>query len=510
MFVCGVVRRSLHIRTLSDVETKIRFLNMSQDQEAKLVELVKDFVYDPLGFVRVFFDWGRGVLTGEPGPEKWQAEFLKDVGGHLRGGTKAPLYCAVASGHDVGKTALVAWMILWFLSTRPHPQVVVTANTKTQLETKTWRELAKWHNLALNRHWFEWTASKFYLKAHPETWFASAIPWTKERSEAFAGTHEKYVMMIFDEASAIDDEIWRVASGAMLEPGAIWLAFGNPTRSVGRFRECFPGGKFAHRWKHRVIDSREVGRSNKEEIEKWIQDYGEDSDFVRVRVKGLFPRASSTQFIPEDLVDSAMMATPIMGMFNHSPVVMGVDVARYGDDRSIILVRQGGEIKKIRKIHGIDTMQLVGFVIEEINYFNPAAVFVDAVGMGAGVVDRLRQLGYDVIEVNGAEKALHEDLYHNLRAEMWDSMRTWLKTAYLPKDDDLKADLIGVEYGFDAKNRIQLEKKEDMKKRGLASPDIADALALTFAFPVGIAAHKKAQDWRNLYEAFGPPTAASA
>jgi hypothetical protein len=388
--------------------------------------------------------------------------------------------------------------------------VVVTANTKTQLETKTWRELAKWHKLMLNAHWFEWTASKFYYKQHPSTWFASAVPWSKERSEAFAGTHEKYVLLVFDEASAVDDVIWEVASGAMLEPGAFWLAFGNPTRSIGRFKECFPGGKFAHRWKHTKVDSRDVRRSNKEQIRQWIEDYGEDSDFVRVRVKGIFPRAGSTQFIPEDIVDMAMNAQMVPGSFDYAPVLIGVDVARYGDDRSTILVRQGRWLRKMRKFPGIDTMRLVGHVTEDIRQFNPAAVFVDAVGMGAGVVDRLRQLGYDVIEVNGAEKPLNEDLYRNLRAEMWDKMRDWLKQAYLPKDDELKADLCGIEYGFDEKNRIQLEKKEDMKGRGLSSPDLADALAMTFAFPVSDTAKKKAEDYRMLYQLFGPPSAASA
>jgi hypothetical protein len=475
-------------------------------REDKLIHLASKYVLDPLGFIKVFFPWNTGILKGEIGPEDWQAETLEEIGVWLRGGHKAPLYYAIGSGHDVGKTALVAWVILWFMSTRPHPQIPVTANTKTQLETKTWRELAKWHNLLLNKHWFEWTASKFYYRRNPETWFASAIPWTKERSEAFAGTHEKYVLMIFDEASAIDDEIWKVASGAMLEPGAIWLVFGNPTRSTGRFRECFPGGKFAHRWKHRVVDSRQVRRSNKEQIGEWIQDYGEDSDFVRIRVKGLFPRASSTQFIAEDIVQVAMEAQPIVGLYDHAPLLIGVDVARYGDDKSVIFVRQGGQVKKMRKFHQIDTMKLVGHVTEDIREFKPAATFVDVVGMGAGVVDRLRQLGYDVIEVNGASKALEEKEYHNLRAEMWDSMKKWLKTAYLPKDDELKADLCGLEYGFDEKNRIQLEKKEDMKARGLASPDLGDALALTFAYPVSVSAKDQAEKYRQMYEQFGPPS----
>jgi len=175
------------------------------------------------------------------------------------------------------KTALVAWLIYWFISTRPHPQIVVTSNTKSQLETKTWRELAKWHKLAINSHWFEWTATKFYYKQHPETWFAAAIPWSKERSEAFAGTHEQHVLVIFDEASLVDDSIWETTEGAMTQPGAFWCVFGNPTRNTGRFSECFKKiptplaylpGRFPARLRWPIRTRSNSGST----------DYGEDSD----------------------------------------------------------------------------------------------------------------------------------------------------------------------------------------------------------------------------------------
>lgn len=204
---------------------------------------------DPLRFVETVFPWGEGALADEPGPDEWQRALLGDVRDALTQGG-APLRLAVASGHGVGKTALSAWLILWFLSTRDHPQVVVTANTAAQLRNKTWRELAKWHRLARNRDWFEWSASRFCFRQYPETWFAAAVPWSKDRPESFAGTHERHVCVIFDEASAISEAIWDVTEGAMVSEGALWFAFGNPTRATGRFRECFR--RFRHRWMGRA------------------------------------------------------------------------------------------------------------------------------------------------------------------------------------------------------------------------------------------------------------------
>ena len=455
-----------------------------------LVEAIARFYYDPLGFVYFAFPWEEPgtLLADESGPDDWQANILSVLGGRLEDSAGAneaareALQIAVASGHGVGKTALVAWIILWFISTRPHPNIVVTANTTTQLQTKTWRELAKWHKLARTAPWFEWTATKFYLKDDPETWFAAAIPWSVERSEAFAGTHEEHVLVIFDEASAVANLIWEVVEGAMTTGTCIWIAFGNPTRNTGRFRECW--GKFRHRWITRQVDASTAKKANKAQVDKLIEDYGEDSDFVRIRVRGVFPRAGSNQLIPEDIVYEARQrkAEDCDG----APVILGVDVARFGDDQSVILVRQGTAILDIKRFRGLDTMELSARVAEAHREHHPSAVFIDGVGVGAGVVDRLRQMDYDVTDVNGGAKALDEKIYYNHRAEMWGAMRDWIKGGgCLPEhDQEIADDLVAPEYGFDGRNRLQLERKEDMKARGLPSPDSGDALALTFATPV--------------------------
>lgn len=453
-----------------------------KNPEKALVERIASFRADPLGFVYYCFPWGKGALTKHDGPDSWQRDVLVELGERTISADSAT-QIAVASGHGIGKTALIAWIILWFMSTRAHPQVVVTSNTGKQLSDKTWRELAKWHKASINSRWFEWTATRFYYKPHPETWFASAIPWSKERSEAFAGTHEENVLVLFDEASLIDDVIWEVTEGAMTQKGAFWVVFGNPTRNTGRFRECFK--KFRHRWSYKQIDSRTAKMADNKKICHWIDDYGEDSDFVRVRVKGEFPRAASNQLISSDLVESAAGRTVSAGEYGHAPRILGVDVARFGDDQSVIIRRQGLAASGLKKFRELDTMKFAGLVAREIRDWDPDAVFIDGVGVGAGVVDRLRQLGYSVVEVNVGTAAVDDKQYSNLRAEIWCKMRDWLKAgAVIPDDSELKDDLIGPEYGYDSRDRIQLEKKDDMKERGLASPDSADALALTFTMPV--------------------------
>jgi Terminase-like family. len=449
--------------------------------DSQLIQACERFVYDPLGFVLWAYPWGENQLKGEEGPDKWQADFLLAYGKALKSGK--PVRMARASGHGPGKTALISWLIQHFMSTRPNPEIIVTANTATQLENKTWRELAKWHGLIINKHWFEWTATKYKCLADPGTWFALAQPWSKDRPDAFQGSHEKHILFLYDEASATDDIIWETTEGAMTTPGAAWVVFGNPTQNTGRFKECW--GKFRHRWDTAKIDSRTAKMADQKQIKEWIEDYGEDSDFVRVRVKGEFPRAASNQFISEELVHNAQRRENIPHLYSHSPVVIGVDVARFGDDQTVIAVRQGTYLAKVYRYREKDTMETASLTVEKIKEWNPQTVFVDVIGIGAGVVDRLRQLGYrNVIGVTSGVPANDDTLYYNLRAEMWGKMRDWLVNAVLPDDGELKTDLIGPEYGFDAKGRIQLEGKKDMKNRGLASPDVGDSLALTFAFDV--------------------------
>jgi hypothetical protein len=476
------------------------------DLKHTLIDQVASYALDPLGFVLFAFPWGEPgtELANSTGPRDWQRELLAELGRRLREGYQLgnllPILIARASGHGIGKSTVAAWVILWGLSTMPNGRVVVTANTDSQLRTKTWPEVTKWLRLMINRDWFKATATAVF-SAHVERerlWRADAIPWSEENTEAFAGLHNqgRRVILIFDEASAIADKIWEVSEGALTDEATeiIWLAFGNPTRNSGRFRECF--GRFRHRWDHGHIDSRLVEGTNKAQLEQWVRDYGEDSDFVRVRVKGVFPHAGSMQFISSALVEAAARADRDVPRVRDEPLIMGVDVARFGDDASIIRFRRGRDARTLPpiKLRNVDTMELAARVADESTRFRVDAIFIDGGGVGGGVVDRCRQIGLNVTDVQFGAKSDRAPIgqdrpigYANKRAEMWGNVREWLRSGAIDNDPELIMDLTGIEYGYvlrDCRDAIQLERKEDMKRRGLASPDNGDALALTFAYPV--------------------------
>jgi hypothetical protein len=262
--------------------------------------------------------------------------------------------------------------------------------------------------------------------------------------------------------------------------------------ALNRFRECFAGGRFAHRWNGQQIDSRSVAMTNKAQIAAWVKDHGEDSDFIRVRVRGVFPRTGERQFIDGQRVDDAV-ARPLVEDPTAALIIMGLDIARQGEDQSVIRFRRGLDARSIPavKFRIPDLMQVASRVMEQVNSHNPDAVFVDGTGIGWGVYDRLNQLGCpNLVGVNFGGRADRTDAsdaaarYANKRAEMWGFMKEWCKAGCLPDDNDLVADLKAVDFGYDASDAILLERKDDMKRRGLASPDDGDALALTFAYPV--------------------------
>ena len=452
------------------------------DIEKFLVQQAFEFRHDPLGFVK--FAWN------DINPHDWQSEVLTQIGDKLQSGeltTHEAIQQAVASGHGIGKSCLVSWLILWSICTCVDTKGVVTANTENQLKTKTWAEVAKWYSLWRYKHWFKLTATALFSEKeeHEKTWRIDMIPWSERNTEAFAGMHNagKRVLLVFDEASAIPDQIWEVSEGALTDADTeiIWVAFGNPTRNTGRFRECF--GRFKHRWINKQIDSRLVPGTNKKQIQEWIDDYGEDSDFVRVRVRGVFPQQGSNQFISSANIEACRHyhAEGYEGL----PKILAVDVARFGDDQSVIGIRQGRKVYEPKKFRGLDTMQLADKIIEMANDENPEAIVVDGVGVGAGVIDRLRQLRYNPIEFNGGTRADDPVAYRNRRCEVWGLMRDAINEGLeLPNDRELIEELGSVEYGFTPTQQIYLEKKEDMKKRGLSSPDVADWLSMTFGVKI--------------------------
>ncbi len=460
-----------------------------QALERELLNEVAEVLDNPLAYAKRFYPWGRGALEGSTGPRIWQAQILTDLRDHLASSKRyEPCCVAVSSGHGIGKSAFMGMVTNWAMSVCDDAKVIVTAGTGTQLSTKTVPEISKWFKICFNAHWFDVRATSIRIKDpdHESTWRTDFVTWSEHNTEAFAGLHNKLklILVIYDEASAIADPVWEVSEGALTDENTIiiWLAFGNPTKNTGRFRECF--GKFKHRWKTYQIDSRQVEGTNKEQIAKWIADYGEDSDFVRVRVRGEFPRAGSSQFIASDVVAAARKYRA--EGYSHMPKVLAVDVARFGDDQTVIGTRQGRKSAILKKLRGMDTVQVAERVIRYIQEENPDAVVVDGDGLGAGVVDQIRHRGFGarLFDFHGGAAPNDSASFYNKRAEVWGQMREWLTCAEIPDDPELEADLTSPEYGFSVKQQIQLERKEDMKKRGLASPDCGDMLAMTFAVQI--------------------------
>jgi len=469
-----------------------------QKLEEELQERITAFHDDPYGFVMFAYPWGEPgtLLEKETGPDVWQTKVLKDIAHGIKYGwvdndgvkvdCSTGIRIAVRSGHGIGKTALMAWLDHWFMSTHPNPGMRTTANTKDQLTTTTWREMAKWHDLLINKHWFTWTATKFTMNARPATWFSPAIPQSENNAQAFAGLHEKFVLVKYDEASEIPDVIWEVSEGSMTDKDGlkIWIVFGNPTQNTGRFTECFK--RFRHMWICYQVDARDSNRTDKELIQQWVDAYGEDSDFVRVRVKGMEPRAGILQFIPSDYVEAAAGRVIHISSYVNMPKILGVDCARFGDDQSAIITRQGLAAYNLKKYRNLDSITLAGYVAQEIKEQKPDAVFLDMGNIGAAVYDLLISWGHK--QVTGVWFGAAPDdssIYFNKRVEMWGRMKDWLRDGgCIPDDRELKDDLVGPMYGFTSKEQFQLEKKEDMKKRGVASPDPGDSLAVTFAYPV--------------------------
>lgn len=481
--------------------------------EARLMEEIwsPEIADDPEKFVRFIFPWGveNTPLHKFSGPRKWQIEVLREIKTHLQENAGRvdmdTLRCAVSSGRGIGKSALVSWLILWMLSTRIGSSVVVSANSEAQLRSVTWGELTKWSAMAENSHWWEMSATKVVpaqwittlverdMKKGTRYWAAEGKLWSEENPDSYAGVHNHDgMMLIFDESSGIPNPIWDVGAGFFTENtlNRYWFAFSNPRRNTGYFFECFHAKRDF--WTTKVVDARTVEDTDKNVYRQIIEEYGADSTQAKIEVYGEFPAAGDDQFISPTVVDEAMKRKAYKD--ETAPIVIGVDPARGGADSTVIVVRQGRDLVKVLRFHGEDTMTTVGRVIDAIEQYKPVLTVIDEGGLGYGVLDRLTEQKYKVRGVNFAWKTSKPAMYANKRAEMWGSMKEWLRSASIPADRQLRADITGPAVKPTSSGVIQLEGKKEMKSRGLASPDAADALAITFAFPV---AHREYDETRQ-------------
>lgn len=446
-------------------------------------EFVLEYRDDPVKFV-------VEVLGAKPLP--YQAEFLQAIADGER-------KMSVRSGHGTGKSTSASWAMLWYVLLRFPNKVVVTAPTSGQLFDALFAELKRWINELPKQLQPMLTvkSDRVELAAAPSEAFISARTSRAETPEALAGVHSEHVLLVVDEASGVPEKVFEAAAGSMSGHSATTILLSNPTRSSGTFFESqtrLAGSWWTRRWS--CVDSPLV---SEEFVDEMRLRYGEDSNAFRIRVLGEFPLADDDTIIPFHLVESAMHRD--IETDELATTVWGLDVARFGSDKTALAKKKGNVITEVSSWQGLDLMQTVGRVKAEYDglplSLRPAEILVDVIGMGGGVVDRLRELGLPVRGINVGESPSMGDTYTNLRAELWFKMRGWLEQrgAKLPKNEQLIAELTSIRYSFVSSGKMKAESKDEMRKRGLASPDLADAVCLTLASDAATAMGGKTSKW---------------
>ncbi len=439
-----------------------------------LRRLMADWAAQPLLFV-------SEALGAEPYP--WQREVLQWLGA----GEKR---ISVRSGHGVGKTALEAWLALWFPLTRADAKVGITAPAGPQIEVNLWPEIRKWAPRLRDRTPVgAWLAGRMQINdleiAFVNENLVRARTARPDQPEALQGLHAGNVLILIDEASGIDERMYEANIGALSTEGAIQAVFSNPTRNSGYFHRTHH--EQADRWKTLVVSSLDVPNAQGH-VDDVIRHYGRDSNQYRVRVLGEFPLEGDDSVVPLHLIDAAMRRTGTVARVEGLAPVWGVDVAWMGSDRSALAKRCGNELlEPVRWWSGNDPHQTALRIFDQWQateaQMRPAAIMVDAIGMGAATYLKLRELGLPARQINVGEGAAASDRYMRLRDELWFRGRAWLQdgTAIMPRDNALKAELVSVTYGMTPTGKIKVESKEEMRRRGLRSPDLADAFLLTLA-----------------------------
>lgn len=413
----------------------------------------------------------EGVL-----PWQWEASKLLTTRRRL----------SVRSGHGVGKSAFLSWAILWFHACYFPAKGGCTAPTATQMSDVLWAELSLWHRRLKEKapalgEKFNWKADQFEMVEAPQESFSVARTARPEKPEALQGLHSKHVLILVDEASGVAEAIFEAARGTLSSEDSFIILASNATRLEGLFFETHH--KLRELWGTLQVNGEDCPLQSQLFRDELIHQYGKDSNVYRVRVQGDFPVEETDSVIPMHLCEAAV----VRDVKPFGKVVWGVDVARFGSDRTVLMKRlQNATFQKHLSWSGMDTMQSAGKVYAEwkatLPEDRPATIFVDVIGVGGGVLDRLLELNLPAVGVNVAESASIEDTYSRLRDELWFRARKWLekKECKLFRDDALTAELSMPKYSFTSTGKIKVESKDEMKKRYPRSPDIADAFCLTF------------------------------
>ena len=458
---------------------------MNDLSQNTMIEFTQRYARSPTLFV-------REVLGVEP--LDYQSEFLEAIASGER-------KISIRSGHGTGKSTAASWAMLWYFLMHYPNKVVVTAPTSSQLFDALFAEMKRWINELPDafKEVLNVKSDRVEHTSAPSEMFISARTSRAETPEALAGVHSEHVMLIVDEASGVPEQVFEAAAGSMSGHNATTIMLSNPTRSSGTFFES--QNRLADSWWTRRWSCVDSPLVSDEFIEEMKLRYGEDSNAFRIRVLGEFPQADDDTIIPFHLVETATHRD-IEGD-SDLPSVWGLDVSRFGNDKTALCKRQGSVVTEIRSWAGLDLMQTVGRVVAEYEALlpskQPREILVDSIGLGSGVVDRLRELGLPVRGINVAEAPSMGATYLNLRSELWFKTKAWFedRACKLPKDDQLVAELTGIRYSFTSSGKMKAESKDEMRKRGLASPDLADALCLTMASDAATALSGAFSSWKG-------------
>lgn len=431
--------------------------------------------------------------------EPWQLEELEALD---KGVTKL----SIRSGHGVGKTAFCAWNALHFVLFRDDVKVIVTSPSLKQMTDGLIPEIQKW--IARLPKWMavqlEVTSERMTRKPHGKNNFVSFRTARKENPEALQGVHAQSVMIIVDEASGVEEVVYEAGQGALSTVGSIAILIGNPTKPSGFFYKTH--NELSDLWRTRKVSCMESSRVDEAYIKSQERTYGRDSREFKVRVLGEFPDSGENAVIPRRYVESAQgrdIIPPGRGL------VWGIDPGRGGDPSGFIS-RDAKAIYEIEEYRLDDSMRLVGAIKHRWDTtpsrLRPTAIYVDSIGLGGPIADRLLELELPIVHVNVSEVASISDRYARLRDELWFECRHWFESAEVtmptkeenPYVEKLTHELASVESEYLSTGKLQVESKEKMKRRGLKSPNLADALCLTFAGDGAVANGLHGDSWGNV------------